>query len=118
VDTLEAIKKGHAGADLFLLLGSDALNDLPGWYEPARIARLAEILVVSRPEYTMLTSEQIRQSLHLAEGTPLRLQIIEQPPMGISSRDLRHRVAGGRSLRYLVPRAVEAYIHDKHLYRT
>jgi nicotinate-nucleotide adenylyltransferase len=35
----------------------------------------------------------------------------------ISSRDLRRRSAEGRSLRYLLPRAVECYIRDKRLYQ-
>ena len=39
------------------------------------------------------------------------------PPIGIASHDLRRRVAEGRSIRYLVPRGVEAYIHEHRLYR-
>jgi nicotinate-nucleotide adenylyltransferase len=36
--------------------------------------------------------------------------------IGISSSDLRQRLRQGRSVRYLVPRAVEAYLRDKGLY--
>jgi nicotinate-nucleotide adenylyltransferase len=46
----------------------------------------------------------------------LRWQVIEAPLITISSRDLRGRIAEGRSVRYMLPRAVEAYIHDKGLY--
>ena len=35
--------------ELFFLIGADSLNDLPGWREPRRIARLATIVVVNRP---------------------------------------------------------------------
>jgi nicotinate-nucleotide adenylyltransferase len=34
----------------------------------------------------------------------------------ISSTDLRERVREGKSLRYLAPPAVEAYIREKRLY--
>ena len=39
------------------------------------------------------------------------------PPIGIASTDLRRRVNEGRSIRYMVPRGVEAYIEAQGLYR-
>jgi nicotinate-nucleotide adenylyltransferase len=45
------------------------------------------------------------------------LQAVTIPPVGIASTDLRRRLAEGRSVRYLVPRAVEAYIDAHDLYR-
>ena len=39
------------------------------------------------------------------------------PPIGIASHDLRRRRAEGRSIRYQVPRGVEAYIDAHGLYR-
>ena len=45
---------------------------------------------------------------------PLRSVTI--PPVGIASSDLRRRIGESRSIRYLVPRGVEAYIHAQGLY--
>ena len=39
------------------------------------------------------------------------------PPIGIASTDLRRRVREGKSIRYMVPRGVEAYIEAQGLYR-
>ncbi len=39
------------------------------------------------------------------------------PPIGIASTDLRRRVRDGKSIRYMVPRGVEAYIEAQGLYR-
>ena len=53
-------------------------------------------------------------------GLPLdavRMEVIQAPLIDISSRDLHRRAAEERSLRYLLPRTVECYIHDKRLYR-
>jgi nicotinate-nucleotide adenylyltransferase len=46
------------------------------------------------------------------------MEVVQAPLIDISSRDLRRRAAEGRSFRYLTPRAVECYIHDRQLYRT
>jgi len=116
-DTLEQIKSRQPDAEVSLVLGADSLHDLPQWYQPMRVAELAEILVVPRLDWTTLSADELRKKLHLAAGVALRLQVIQMPTIGISSSDLRKRTAEGRSLRYQVPRAVEAYIHDKALYR-
>jgi len=117
VDTLAALRRRHPDHELFLLVGSDTLNDLPHWYEPNRVLELAGLLVMTRPGNPALTVEQLRTKLHLPANVPIRLEVIETPQIDISSRDLRRRAAAGRSLRYFLPRAVECYIHDKRLYR-
>jgi nicotinate-nucleotide adenylyltransferase len=117
VDTLTDLKKRDPQAEFFLIIGSDTLVDLPLWYQPARILELAGLLVVPRPGFAMLPPDEIRKSLHLPADFPLRFQQCGMPLIEISSRDLRQRLAAGRSVRYLVPRAVEAYIADKGLYR-
>ena len=42
---------------------------------------------------------------------------LDGPRLRLSASDLRERAAAGRSLRYLVPDAVAAYIADHALYR-
>jgi nicotinate-nucleotide adenylyltransferase len=116
VDTLAALCSRHPGHEFFLLVGSDTLNDLPQWHEPIRLLERAGLLVMVRPNNPARTAEQLRQQLNLPATAPVRLEVVETPPIDISSRDLRHRTAAGRSLRYFLPRAVECYIHDKRLY--
>ncbi len=106
-DTLRQLHTEQPDDELFLLLGSDTLRDLPRWYQPAQIAALATVLVVCRPQDV--------QSPEPPAG--FRCQTIASPLLDISSRDLRRRVADGRSIRYLVPRAVECYIETHGLYK-
>lgn len=112
-DTLAELHRASPDAELFLLIGSDTLIDLPHWHEPARVAELATLLVVARPDANIGEIETLTKAI----GVPLRYQLIAMPLLDISSRDLRQRAAAGRSLRFLVPRAVEAYIVDKKVYR-
>jgi nicotinate-nucleotide adenylyltransferase len=113
VETLEAIHHDRPDDDLFFLIGADSLTDLPQWRQPDRIARLATVVVVNRPGI---------DAPSLADGPDLGPEArpivrVTIPPIGIASHDLRRRLAEGRSIRYLVPRGVEAYIEAQGLYR-
>jgi nicotinate-nucleotide adenylyltransferase len=114
-DTLDDFRRRHPDCEFFLLIGSDTLKDLPTWRDPARVVGAATLLVVARPQCPVPPPEQVRAALGLP-GPP-RLEVVQAPLIDIASRDLRDRAARGRSLRYLVPRAVECYIEDRHLYR-
>ncbi len=116
-DTLLELERQHPGTEWCLLIGSDTLGDLAHWREPLRIVEAAELVVVARANHPMLSAEQMRTALRLPAEQALRLRVVQAPLIDISSRDLRQRAAGGRSLRYLVPRAVECYIKDKRLYQ-
>jgi nicotinate-nucleotide adenylyltransferase len=116
-DTLAELQRRHPGVELFLLVGSDTLKDLPTWHEPQRVLRCAGLLVRARPGHPVLSAEELRARVPLPADVPLRLEVVPTPLIDISSHDLRRRAAQGRSLRYFLPRAVECYIHDKRLYR-
>jgi nicotinate-nucleotide adenylyltransferase len=45
------------------------------------------------------------------------LRVVNVPPIGVASHEVRRRRAEGRSIRYQVPRGVEAYIDAQGLYR-
>ena len=117
VHTLEEIQRRQPEAELFLPIGSDTLLDLVRWYQPGRIVEMAGLLVTHWPGWPLSAPQEIEAALHLPPGVRLRLEVVEAPLIDIASRDLRRRAAENRSLRYLVPRAVEAYIHDNRLYR-
>jgi len=109
VDTLRELRERiHEDDELFLLLGEDALADIPNWRDPERLADNAYIVVAPREG---------------AEGPstlpfdPLRVVRIEMPYVAVSSTDLRARARLGRSLRFFVPEAVAAYIEKNELYQ-
>ena len=118
VDTLKHLRERHPKHQFFLILGSDSLVDLPSWRDPRGIIRQAGLLVMTRQGSMHPDAETLRRTLGMPAEEKLDLQFIEAPLISIASRDLRQRVATGRSIRYMVPRAVEVIIRDRKLYRS
>jgi len=117
VDTLTQLQQAGPGDELCFIFGSDSVRDLPIWYQPTRILELATLLVVARADYPPFSAPELRAALKLGDDVPLRYQIVDAPLITLASRDIRKRIAERRSVRYMIPRAVEAYIEDKGLYR-
>jgi nicotinate-nucleotide adenylyltransferase len=115
-DTLQELAKSHPDVDWHFILGSDSLPDLPLWHEPARILKMARLLVVARPGHPIMPPDELKKMLRLPIGEELRMQVVHSPLIEISSTDLRRRAKEGCSLRYLVPPAVDCYIAEKQLY--
>ena len=98
---------------MYFLIGSDTLPEFPTWHEPQRIARAATLVVKERPGFPVPSPAELQAAI----GEPVRMQNVEVPLIDLSSHEIRRRVAQGRSIRYMVPRAVEVYIGEKGLYR-
>lgn len=101
--TVDTLRELHAEGceDLLLVLGSDALADLPNWREPGEIRRLARIVVAAKEPG--------------AQTGPF--ERVEMPLLHISSTGIRARVAAGEPIRYLVPESVRQFIEHHGLYR-
>ncbi|MBI2300577.1 MAG: nicotinate (nicotinamide) nucleotide adenylyltransferase [Armatimonadetes bacterium] len=112
VDTLRAIAVAAPGAQHWLILGADAVRDFERWREPAEILRLARLAVALR--YGVDPAES---TATLSEASRARVDPVPMPRLEIASSDVRAEVAAGRSIRYLVPDTVAAYIAKHRLYR-
>ena len=115
VDTLQQLHDDDPGHELFFLIGADSLQDLPTWREPERISVLATIVAVNRGDRPLPAPEALRAPL--GDTITSRLKIVTMPGIDLSASDIRCRVREGRSIRFMVPRAVEAYIAEHKLYR-
>ena len=114
--TLEQLKSEDATRELFLLIGADSLRDLPHWREPTRILELATVVAVNRGDSSMPDRTELRSAV--GSSADEGIVTVNMPAIDVSATDVRARIAAGRSIRYLVPRAVEMYIRDQGLFRT
>ena len=117
VDTLEALRAEQLAAggsgELALILSVEALAGLATWHEPSRVLGLAQLIVAPRDGFPDVGPEAIAR---LVPGSTARVITLDGPRMRLSASEIRARAKAGRSLRYLVPDAVAAYIGDHGLY--
>jgi nicotinate-nucleotide adenylyltransferase len=111
VDTVETLA---ADADLTVILSVETFAELPAWHEPERLFAAAHLAVVPREGYPAPDPAWLSATF---PGREDRVTYLEGPRLGLSSTALRDRVAAGRSIRYLVPDGVGAYIDANQLYR-
>ncbi len=114
VDTMEALQgSSGAGQELFFLLGGDALADIARWKDPGRLIRLCRLVAFARPGGRLPDLDALESAV---PGISQRVTFVQVPQVNIRATDLRRRVAEGRSIRGLVPVAVERYIREHGLY--
>jgi nicotinate-nucleotide adenylyltransferase len=106
-----ALLQGEA-EELYLLIGADSLRDLPTWNRPAEVVQRARLLIAPRPDVT----PDVRALEQTLPGLRGRVHLLDAPGLDVSSTVVAARIAAGRTVRYLVPEAVLAYIQVNRLY--
>ncbi len=108
VDTLLELRRRDPKADFYFIIGADSLGELHLWREAQRVVRLCTFVTVPRPGFE--ARPVVDRRLDAASRKRLRQHVLRGHSCGIASREIRSRVASGRSIRYLVPDAVTEYI--------
>ena len=101
IDTIESLRSEHPKTDLFYFLGDDNLPKLHTWHRYEQLRKMVTFVVLRRGDYT-------------EESHPF---LVIDRKIDISGTEIRKRVAGGCSIQYLVPPAVEKIIRQNNLYK-
>ncbi|KAF3888768.1 MULTISPECIES: nicotinate (nicotinamide) nucleotide adenylyltransferase [Nostocales] len=121
IDTLINLSADCPDTRWYWIIGLDAFQTLPRWYRGQELARLCEWLIAPR----LLSGETITQSEIICKQVVQKLtkqtfnihwQLLNIPFLGLSSSLIRNMYNDGRSIRYLVPETVRAYIANHNLY--
>jgi nicotinate-nucleotide adenylyltransferase len=109
---------------LCLVMGCDALLQLPTWYRWEELLDLAHLVVMARPGWSVPRSGAVAALLRDRSALPGALL---KTPCGsvitenlraqdISATNIRALLQSGLSPRYLLPDSVLAYIAERGLY--
>jgi nicotinate-nucleotide adenylyltransferase len=144
VNTMEELCRKYPHDELLFILGIDAFLDIPNWWQPDRLTAMTDFIVVTRPGHLVSEIAQSpyvhdrcvhrgrasnmraggdegpgydvsRGSINLKSGR--RALIVPLTPLDISSTGIRKLLREGKSIKYLLPEAVEHYIYSHNLYR-
>lgn len=113
--TLERLQEAHPDKALYFIMGGDSLKDFEHWKEPKRILDAARILAAVRDHVDGSTFEMQKDALNQQYGEE-RIFRLHTPNVSFSSHDIRDRVRSGKTIRYMLPEAVRAYIMEHQLY--
>jgi nicotinate-nucleotide adenylyltransferase len=142
VDTIAQLKQLYPQPlSIYFILGIDAFVEIASWRQPDVLLANCHTIVTSRPGHNLLgqvsnplrrlsriyphlifdpqmevEKEPLGSPAYQVRGTPYQIFLQEVAGMDISSTDIRRRVKSGRSLRYLLPDSVDAYIRKFQLY--
>jgi nicotinate-nucleotide adenylyltransferase len=99
IDTVEEVRQAHRHTAIYCLIGEDNVHTLKKWHRFDELEKIVNFVILDR------------------KGQPATsyYPVIDRK-IDISATEIRKRVASGRSIRYLVPPAVEEIIRREKLY--
>lgn len=107
VDTVRIVQRECPKATFHLIVGSDSLDTFGTWHRPDEIAERVRLIVYNRPGGRSAVADRAYANA---------VRYAAAPSLEISSTEIRARCRAGRSIRYVVPDAVRAYIQAHCLY--
>ena len=115
IKTLRHLREEYGPkAELYFIIGTDAFLSLEKWYAAEEILRGYSFVIGTRPGYKEKELRLLLERIRKSYGT--EALEINNSEVEISSTDIKNRIRGGKSIKYLLPEAVEAYIYLHNLY--
>jgi len=130
VETVEHFLSLHPGElEIYFILGQDAFQAIQTWKDWERFLSLCNVVVMTRAgckneclgdilPHDFAGRFTYDAALNGYQGPSGHVIFFRQVSfLDISSSDVRERIGGGKTARYLVPDAVLSYIAEKGCYR-
>jgi nicotinate-nucleotide adenylyltransferase len=109
VDTMRRLVERHPTVEFHFIVGADMAETLHTWHRAEELLQLVKFIALRRPGSDC-------DPQRLPEMVRRRVDVVDAPLIGISSSDIRRRVAEGKSVRYLVPDDIYDYIKENRIY--
>ncbi|MGI6731283.1 MAG: nicotinate-nucleotide adenylyltransferase [Anaerovoracaceae bacterium] len=115
IDTLRGCEKKYGEYnELHFIIGTDAFLNMEKWYKAEDLLTEFAFVVGTRPSYKEKELKARIKEFREKFGT--HIIEINNSEVEISSTDIKKRLYEGKSIKYLLPEAVEQYIYNNKLY--
>ncbi|MGL5755182.1 MAG: nicotinate-nucleotide adenylyltransferase [Paraclostridium sp.] len=114
IDTLNELHKIYKNANIYFITGADTICDMETWRNVGQNFELATFIAANRPGISTNEAKEKIESLKVKYGAKIRS--VNVPSLDISSTYIREHINEGKSIKYLIPEDVEAYIYEKKIY--
>ena len=108
IDSLRELRGQYDGAGICFLIGTDMFLMIDKWKDAEALLSEFDFAVGVRPGYRH--DEALAKAEALRESYGTRIDLIDNPPIELSSTEIRRRVTGGESIRYRVPESVRRFL--------
>ena len=102
---------------LYLLVGTDMFFTLSKWFRAEDIFKLADIVLMRRENDPVNTPLIKKTRAEYENSFGARIHEIDEPPIVISSTELREKLEAGLPFEEFVPASVGDYIRENNLYK-
>ena len=106
IHTLAHLAEKHPSKEFKVIIGEDNLESFEKWKNHKEILDHHGLYVYPRPH---VTNSEIKHHPHV--------KMVEAPMLDISATYIRNCIKNNKSIRYLVPEAVEQMIRSKNFFR-
>lgn len=124
VETLGRLREQEPSASLYFIVGTDAFVEIRTWRRWEELLASYSFVVHERPLHEIdslraVLPEPLRERVVAGEDASGQegIFLVRRPMLDVSSTSIRNCARERRSIRFLVPDAVEAYIRRHRLYR-
>jgi nicotinate-nucleotide adenylyltransferase len=103
MDTIDDMERRYRPKGKFgLIIGEDLIAGFPTWHDVDALVSRVDLVLAARPGFSA--------------SFPYPHRRLENPPLNVSSSEIRRRIAQGLSWRYLVPDSVRQRVEERGLY--
>ncbi len=111
--TLQELSAQFPEAEISIIIGSDTLADLPNWYHPEEVLKMASVLCVPR---VGIEQDDAATAQMLRERYGARVRLLSAKADVISSTEIRKRLLAGLPVDGLMPEASEQAAYESGAY--